>query len=259
MNEIGEDISQADIDTERLDGFSSGKYHQSFGKLAERPHQRRYLENAYKRSLGLVQEAGWENPIAQPDAEVLLCGTGSTETSSTFVRTIRDLNHDAKIHILDREQFPLDRSRERLGRELGEQMDGIEFHQEDALHTSFADSEISAIETDLFLQFFPPDAKAELLKEWWRILKPGGIVTTRDFVQSTGGRFEKRIANLQQRAVARAVHVPVYPTTNDELSKQFEQAGFDVRIIRGKVPVLKTQAPLYSYIIAHKPEASPIE
>ena len=72
-------------------------------------------------------------------------------------------------------------------------MDGIEFHQEDALHTSFADSEISAIETDLFLQFFPPDAKAELLKEWWRILKPGGIVTTRDFVQSTGGRFEKEL------------------------------------------------------------------
>lgn len=253
MSELGEGVSQEDKDTGQLDGFASGKYHQSFGKFAERPHQRRYLENAYRRSLELVKEAGWDNPITKPNAEVLLCGTGSSETSSTFVRIIKGLNPDAAIHILDREQFPLDKSRERLTSELGGQMDGIEFHQEDALHTSF-DSEISAIETDLFLQFFDPEAKQALINEWARILRPGGVVMTRDFVKSTGGPVEKRIANFHERFVAKKLHVPAYSTTKEDLSATFNKAGLEVRIIPVKIPLVGTNAPLLSHIIAHKPE-----
>lgn len=259
MGETGEDISQGDIDTEHPEGFSSGKYHDAFGRVAESPHQRKYLKNVYQRSLKLVEEAGWGNPILRKHAEVLLCGTGSSETSSTFVDTIRELNPNAKVHILDREQFPLDKSRERLQGELATGLANIEFHHEDALHTSFDDSSLSAIETDLFLQFFSPDAKQALVREWARILEPGGIITTRDFVQSTGGPIEKRASNLHQRIIAKRLHVPTYPTTSIGLSNLFKEAGLEVRITPVRLPIVGAQIPLFSHIIAHKLETPSIE
>lgn len=240
--------------TEGLDGFATGEYHKSFGRLAERPRQRKYLNSVYERALVHAQEAGWGNPFQMENAEVLLCGTGSTETSSTFVQAVRDQNPDAKIHILDRESFPLDKSRERLTGELGpEGIGGIDFRQEDALHTSLEDGSISAIETDLFLQFFSPETKRDLIQEWARILRPGGVVMTRDLVQSTGKMSEKAFANLHSKLVARKLHVPAHSTTTDELQNLFKEAGLEVKIIPGRLPVLNARVPLFSHIIAHKP------
>lgn len=244
--------------SEGKDGFSSGDYHSRFSKFTENRFWRKYLDHSYGRGLQLVREAGWDNPVTADDANVLLCGTGTPETSSTFVRFVKDQNPQARIHILDKERSPLERSRERLWQELGEASRNIDIRQEDALHTSFPDSSFTGIETDLFLEFFPQKAKQELLQEWFRILRPGGIITTRDFVQTTGGSVERNLASLQRKAVTKAVHAPTYGTTRDELSGLFKGAGFEIKITPARLPIVGLRVPLANHIIARRPKSEPV-
>lgn len=117
----------------------------------------------------------------------------------------------------------------------------------------FASESFDAIETDFFLQFFSNHDKKDLFKEWFRILKPNGIVTTRDFVSTGSGLRENVLDVVRRGMVKKAIELPTYGIEKDELKALWDDAGFESGIYPIRVPIVRYSVPLMHHIIARKP------
>lgn len=230
------------------------KYHLTYEKLMANSIRGHIQELNYEASNNLVKQQGWETLAEKDHPSVLLCGTGSSETSSRFVHFVRGKNPSAKITILDLQEYPLLASREQLRKELDGNLDGIAFVQTNALTMPFEDSSFDMIETDFFLQFFSSEQKANLLKEWQRVLKPSGIVTTRDYVQRKGNAIERIIDGSHIALVRRGLGVQAYSTLLTDLVHLFKDANFDIVTDPIRIAKQHITLPLITTIVALKRE-----
>ena len=233
--------------------FRTGKYHRSFRKKHTHIIRKVQLQIFYRTSSHFITTLGWSDPLSKKVPQILLCGTASPYTTVTFVRFVRKHNITATIDVLDISPYSLSQSQSFLRTCQDIDRTGVSFVEGDALDMPFADGRSDWIETDFFIQFFSTNEKVVLFKEWYRVLKPGGIVTTRDWLQERQNFIERVIDRTKNWLIRHILGPVAYSASAQEVKEILREIGFEVAFFPVKVPILNIRIPMMSYIIIHKP------
>ena len=233
--------------------FRTGKYHRSFRKKHIHLVRRAQLRVFYRTSSYLINKLGWSDPLAKEAPQILLCGTASPYTTVTFARFVRERNIMAGIDVLDISPYSLSQSESLLLTCQDIDRTRVSFVEGDALNMPFADGRFDWIETDFFIQFFSAEEKVILFKEWYRVLKPGGIVTTRDWLQQRQGFIERVIDRTKNWLIKHILGPIACSASSQEVKQTLTGIGFEVAFFPVKVPVINISIPMMSYIIINKP------
>src|SRR5690606_8599514 len=104
--------------------------------------------------------------------------------------------------------------------------DLITFKEENALHLSFADQSFDIIINEAMLTMLSDAHKEKALKEYFRVLKPGGILLTHDvMLRTTDSILQKEvISNL-----SRAINIHAKPHTKENWSELFKRVGLEIK------------------------------
>lgn len=232
--------------------FHDGRYH-----LAQREKMRdigyqnlheETLQRSYRHSMGLVAEQGWRNPLLSKAPHVLQMGTAGAYTSSTFAEFVHDINPNACITVADFSEYPLRQSKAGMSWEPK-----VNFVRTDTTALSFADNSFDHIETDGLLQYLNSEQKTQAVAEWYRVLKPGGVVTTRDrFVSVNASSYEWGKIDELREYFYNEYGVYTYSTTTERMRDRFNTQGFSTLI--EKTRITDPRMFLVHDIVAQKPE-----
>jgi SAM-dependent methyltransferase len=233
--------------------FRTGKYHKSFGKRHTHLVRKVQLRVFYRTSSHLINKLGWPDPLAKEAPQILLCGTASPSTTVTFARFVKQHNSMASVDVLDISPYSLSQSESFLRTCQDLDQTKVSFVEGDALHTPFADERFDWIETDFFIQFFSPEEKVTLFQEWYRVLKPGGIITTRDWLQQRQNFIERVISRTKNWCIRHILGPTAYSASANEVKRILSEIGFEVAFFPLKVPVLTIGIPTMSYVVVYKP------
>lgn len=233
-------------------GFHNGRYHDAQKrKMADHVsrslHEER-LSRCYRHSMDLVKAQGWRHPLSSEAPEVLQMGTAGSFTSSIFVDFVRGINPNSRITIADFSRHPLQESQVSLSWEPN-----VRFVQTDTTALGFADNTFDQIETDGLLQFLTMDQKAQAVAEWSRVLKPGGVVTTRDrFASNNAGQFQWDKLYEVRNHFYNEYEIFSNPSASEDILEIFNGHGFTT-ILR-KTPFNDPGMYLIKDIVAQKPQ-----
>jgi len=170
-----------------------------------------------------LKKIGYQPDFTKDNFTALLSGTSGETTSMQFAKFVFDKNPNAKIIILDIVPEQLERSRAVLSINYPDK--NIEHILSDAKQTPLESDSIDYIETDGFLEYFLGEDLRSLLKEWSRILRQDGFITTRAFAtNSVLGRLADKLRLFSAR---RVLGVTVYAHSKQELIQCFQDAGFE--------------------------------
>lgn len=234
------------------DVFRSGQYHKSFKQKHNHLVRQAQLRLFYMSSARYTRKLGWPDPLAHEAPHILLCGTASPYTTATFIRFVRSHNKQAAIDVLDIAPVALSQSQEFLATCQDIDRARISFIEGDALHMPCADEQYDWIETDFFIQFFPANEKATLFREWYRVLKPGGIITTRDWLLRQENLLE-RVVNRAKNWLIRHMLGPIACSARlQDVQATLLAIGFDVAFYPVKIPLLNIKVPMMYYILIYK-------
>lgn len=107
------------------------------------------------------------------------------------------------------------------GREIARKMEvKMEFAQRDMTETYFPDNHFDAVISVAALQFLPPGIKIKAIKEFARVLKPGGILgLIIDFGRSTGrkGRYQGEYYDSLHRPFGKIAEIYQYIINPSEM------------------------------------------
>src|SRR5579884_610619 len=223
--------------------FRTGKYHRSFGKKHTHLVRKAQLRVFYGTSSYLIHKLGWPDPLAKEAPHILLCGTASPYTTLTFARFVKHHNSMARIDVLDISPYSLSQSEQFLKSCQGLDSAAISFVEGNALHMLFADEHFDWIETDFFIQFFSPAEKVTLFQEWYRVLKPGGIITTRDWLQQRQNFIEHVISRTKNWCIKHILGPTAYSVSASEVKELLTEIGFEVAFFPVKIPVINVEIP----------------
>ena len=120
----------------------------------------------------------------------------------------------------------------------------------------FAGERFDWIETDFFLQFFSTEERVILLREWYRVLKPGGIITTRDWLQQRQNFIERVIGRTKNWFIRHILGPITYSASAQEVKEILNEICFEVAFFPVRVPILNIGIPTMSYVIVYKPSNS---
>ncbi len=233
--------------------FRTGKYHRSFGKKNIHPVRKSLLRFFYRTCSHLIEESGWPDPLAKKAPHILLCGTASPYTTLTFARFVSQRNSTAHIDVLDISPYALSQSELLLRTSQDIDSSNICFIEGDALHMPLPNEHFEWIETDFFMQYFSSEEKATLFREWYRVLKPGGIITTRDWLWQRQN-FSERVVDRTKNWLIKHILGPTARSAKlVEIQQLLHDAGFEVAFFPVNAPMLRVRIPLMSYVIIHKP------
>src|SRR2546422_93652 len=210
------------------DVFRTGKYHRSFKKKHTHLIRKVQLRVFYGTSSRLMNTLGWPDPLARTAPRVLLCGTASPYTTVTFARFIKKRHSMASIDVLDISPYAVSQSARFL--ETCRDIDParVSFVEGDALHMPFVDECFDWIETDFFIQFFSSEEKAILFKEWYRVLKPGGVVTTRDWLMERHTFLERVVDQTKNWLIRHILGPGAYSASVKDVKEALHKLGFAV-------------------------------
>jgi SAM-dependent methyltransferase len=230
--------------------FLTGEYHRrkkqevsGFFKLGETMQR---LRDFYGQAEGIINAAGLQYPLTRENPQVLLMGFEGVHTAITFIRFIHERNANAAITVADISSYPLAES-VRLGIP---NLPHVNLAQEDTTSLSFPDASFDMIETDRLLQFLSPGQKRRALAQWYRVLRPGGIVTTTDNLMQNQTPGEWEIFDRKRNRLLTSLGVDSYPATIEEMSQAFGEQGFSTVIQRAQ------DFKSVYHIVAKKPEAA---
>ncbi|AUD63414.1 hypothetical protein BK010_07340 [Tenericutes bacterium MO-XQ] len=104
--------------------------------------------------------------------------------------------------------------------------DFITFKEENALHLSFLDESFDIVINEAMLTMLSDPHKEKALKEYYRVLKPGGILLTHDVMLRTDDTAIQKevIGNL-----SRAINIHAKPHTKEEWNNLFNSVGFHIK------------------------------
>jgi len=236
--------------------FRTGQYHRSFkSKHSYHMHLTRTIQLRifYATGVRLLHLQGWPDPLAGADPQVLLCGTASPYTTRTFARFVCRHRADASLDVLDISPYALRQSAEFL--KTCHDLDGahISFVEGDAMCLPFDNERFDWIETDFFIQFFSPQEKATIFAEWYRVLKPGGVVTTRDWLLEGHGHAERLVEGAKTRLVRHILGPTTYSAGVKEVSEALERLGLVPALYPVSIPGIRLKIPGMRYLLLHKP------
>lgn len=230
---------------ERYNGLDT--FHIVDKLLTDNPLHIMRLRHVYEMSEQIIRERNWQDitNIFQP--RVLLCGTGSPTTTLEYTNHVKRYNSEAQITVLDLCACRLRRSKEKLSEDQP-----ADYVQADTICLPFNDDSFNRIETDRLLQFFSLESKKQVVAEWRRVLKPGGIITTREHLVMPGNAREKVLDDILKSSLQR-FGVQTYPTTLSEMEGIFSELGFDYSIRPFLIyERFGIQMPLNKHIVAKK-------
>jgi ubiquinone/menaquinone biosynthesis C-methylase UbiE len=225
------------LDSGRTPGRRTGltDYYQRHGNYAAAAWHRRFLRNAYCRSYRTLHEMGC-NPLGGPSARVLLCGAGAPATVLEFASFLHAQNPSAELLVADVAQPPLVASERAL--KAQQVLGDVTFVRADARALPFPAQSFDLVETDFLLQFLPPADRHASLREWARILRPGGGLMTRDWV-TRGIGLDPLWDGLRRAVIRTVLGARTYVLTYTDLRTALEQAGFDAMIRRlSRLPLI---------------------
>jgi SAM-dependent methyltransferase len=236
------------------DAFRTGAYHQSFKRSLLRRRRTAQMQFFYMASERLIQQVGWPDPLAQEVPRVLLCGTASPYTTLTFARFVSRRNDAAHIDVLDIASLTLHQSEGFLREYPDIDMGHIAFVEADARAMPFADEQFDWIETDFLIQFFSAQQKLALFREWYRVLKPDGIITTRDWLMERTGFIERAMVGAKTWLIRNVLGPVTYPASTAEVRKLAAQVGFASAV--GPVRIAgRLKVPAMQHLLLYKPNS----
>jgi SAM-dependent methyltransferase len=241
---------------EASDLFRTGEYHRSFtSKHTYYMHLTRSIQLRifYATCVHLLRLQGWPDPLARTAPQVLLCGTASPYTTRTFARFVCTHTAAASIDVLDISPYSLSQSAQFL--RTCHDLDGarISFVEGDAMHLPFAGERFDWIETDFFIQFFSAQEKAAIFAEWYRVLKPGGVVTTRDWLLEGHGYAERLVEGTKTWLVRHILGPITYSARAEEVGKALQQLGLVPVLCPVRIPGIRLRIPGMQYLLLYKP------
>jgi SAM-dependent methyltransferase len=196
-------------------------FHERLQRFARSPLHSRYLRAAYAGSLTEARRLG-PDPLAGRRPRVLLCGTGSAQTTTTFLGHLAEAHGAVQPLVLDLGGEPL-----RASRAAGAK---AAYLQADALALPLQDGCLDLVESDFFLQYFDGAGKRRLLGEWARVLSRDGVITTRDYVPRPGSWLDALLDRLRVAILRLFLRRTFHTTTEAELSAAGAAHGLEVRM-----------------------------
>ncbi len=238
---------------ESSDVFRTGKYHKRFGKKNIHLVRKAQLRVFYHTTAHLIDKLGWPDPLSKKAPQILLCGTASPYTTVTFARFVRKHNIMASIDVLDISPYSLSQSENLL--RICQDIDRTRvcFIKGDALNMPLSEGRFDWIETDFFMQYFSAEEKVTLFKEWYRVLKPGGIITTRDWLLQRQDFIERVVDRTKNWLIRHILGPNARSDRLQEVKQTLIDVGFEVAFFPVKAPVIHIRIPLMSYILIYKP------
>jgi ubiquinone/menaquinone biosynthesis C-methylase UbiE len=201
-------------------------FHARLQRFARSPLHRRYLAVAYTHSLEDARACG-ADPLAGTRPRVLLCGTGSAQTTAAFLGHLARARGAVEPLVLDLSHEPL-----RAAMASGAR---ASFARADARDLPLEDGSVDLIESDFFLQYFDTEGKRRIVREWARVLSARGVITTRDYVARAGSGVDAFLDRVRVQTLrfflARAFHT----TSESEISSTFRDHGLEVSLSRFRV------------------------
>src|SRR5262249_31420296 len=236
--------------------FRNGTYHKSFQrKHTQLEHFLRgiQLRVFYTASIRLATRQGWPDPLDRTAPRVLLCGSASPYTTRAFARFVSGRQRKAHIDVLDISPYALDQSAQFLKARGETAAMDISFIEGDALNMPFADESFDWIETDFFIQFFSAAERCHIFREWQRVLRPGGIVTTRDWL-TDGRTLPDRLMRRTKHWMIRHILGPItYDASAEDVQNMLEGMGLATAVFPVRVAGIRLGIPAMKYLIGYKP------
>ena len=233
--------------------FRTGKYHRSFSKKNIHPMRKSLLRFFYRTCSRLIQESGWPDPLSNATPRILLCGTASPYTTVSFARFVNEHNDMASINVLDISPYALSQSEKLLNTCQDIDSSKLCFIEGDALHMPLPDEHFDWIETDFFMQYFSSEEKTILFREWYRALKPAGIITTRDWLWQRHNLSERVVDGAKNWLIKHILGPTAHSAKLEEVRQLLNDAGFEAAFSPVYAPVIHMRIPLMSYVIIYKP------
>jgi hypothetical protein len=233
--------------------FHSGEYHAKVdsgykwgrGKI-EKTYQN--LTRHYTNSERLIAEMNWDNPLQVDNARALLMGFATRHTADAFTQFVHGRNPKASIVLADFSPYPLDSYN--MDSPTNNQ---VRLVQTDTVELGFAKNSFDLIETDRLLQFLTLEQKKLAISEWFRVLRPGGIITTRDkFVSMNAPASEHAALVEEKNSMFLHFGTEIFISPIAELRRSFRKEGFQT--VFRRMPSKPESRGISYQIAARKPE-----
>lgn len=150
----------------------------------------------------------------------LNANTRVLEAACNMCTTSIQLARDYHCHIIgiDMDAKALEKARDNIRNARLENY--IEVRQGNAMKLPFADESFDVVINEAMLTMFNQTAKEKAVAEYFRVLKPGGVLLTHD-ITFTKKEMAETLAELRQ-----TIHVQVEPLPVETWEKLFYSAGF---------------------------------
>lgn len=97
----------------------------------------------------------------------------------------------------------------------------IQLQQANAIRLPFEDNQFDIVLNEAMLTMLPMKAKQQAVAEYFRVLKPGGILLTQDVAVMNDDKEKEVIQHLSS-----AINVNVTPLTPEHWTQLYKEAGF---------------------------------
>jgi len=110
----------------------------------------------------------------------------------------------------------------------------ITFLHGNAKRLDFADASFDVVLNEAMLTMLDLESKKQALSEYYRVLKPGGILLTHDLcINLSGDKYDACIANLRA-----AINVKATPLHHQDWLELLQSFGFNVTTFSGEMSLL---------------------
>ncbi|OHR61665.1 MULTISPECIES: class I SAM-dependent methyltransferase [Staphylococcus] len=142
--------------------------------------------------------------------------------------------YGCEIEGVDLNKKALEKGKENVQKHRLEHL--IHVQQANAMDLPFEDETFDIVLNEAMLTMLPIQAKEKALKEYYRVLKPGGILLTHDIAIMTPSETDRIQSQLSE-----AINVKVTPLPTAEWRKLYQDAGFDS--VESKVGEMSLMTP----------------
>ncbi len=190
------------------------------GKTRLRPGGRKATE-------WLISQAGL---TAESHVLEVACNMGTTA-----IEVAR--RYGCHITGIDMDKAALDKARQNIRQAGVESL--VTVQMANALELPFPDSQFDVVINEAMLTMYPDDGKERLLKEYARVLKPGGRLLTHDLLL-TEGTPEEILTHMRK-----AINVNAQPKTKNEWETLLQQEFSAVQVSHGLMTLLSPRGLVY--------------
>ncbi|QLK86858.1 class I SAM-dependent methyltransferase [Staphylococcus sp. 17KM0847] len=119
--------------------------------------------------------------------------------------------------------------------------DKIHLQQANAMKLPFEDNSFDIVLNEAMLTMLPVKAKQQALQEYYRVLKPGGVLLTHDIVIEDATHEKEIITHLSQ-----AINVNVSPQLKEKWHELYCNAGFvNIETEQGQMTLMTPKGMVY--------------